>query len=138
MRGSAGANDLRQYFYNKGNQSVNNYDYGSMHAYKDTITDPSSTAFQVGAWVGSATNNGDGTVTFTITNEANENSLFGHLNDLFPGLFPNPDIGPMKGIDQTFQWTEPIPGGGSSPNGTGSGGCIDSPPSDPDPDDWDY
>ncbi|MCX6834053.1 MAG: hypothetical protein NTW07_02780, partial [candidate division Zixibacteria bacterium] len=48
-------------------------------------------------------NNGNGTVTFTIPNEAGAQSFFYHL-------VPNRTCptGPMRTIKQTFQWTEKI------------------------------
>jgi hypothetical protein len=66
----------------------------------------SNTAAQVGGFTGSAVDNGDGTVTFTITNDASAESYlyhgFGVVN------VPNRNVGPMSTIHQTFTWTEQI------------------------------
>ena len=62
------------------------------------------TEFQVGGFGGaSAVNNGDGTVTFTIPNDAGAKSFL-------YGVAPNrtSKTGPMRTISQTFQWTERI------------------------------
>jgi hypothetical protein len=109
---SIGANRMRQHFYNKKCQNVTNFAYSTYRAAWDTVLNPftadwSSTAAQVGAWgPGSAANNGNGTVSFTIENKAGLNSFFSHLA---------PDVdgpGPWTNIYQYFEWTEPIPTSG--------------------------
>ncbi len=108
MKGN-GAAVIRNLFYQKGCESVTNVAYGTGHAFRDTVTSPFSTPFQVGGFAGaSATNNGNGTVTFVVPNVAGTHSFFYHIV---------PDrgspTGPMSNITQTFMWTEPInPAGG--------------------------
>lgn len=104
MQNSPGANALRNNFNAGGGK---NFAYGSGQAAWDTVVNPatadrSSTAAQVGGFAGaSAINNGDGTVTFTILNVAGANSFFYHLVSDRSGT-----TGPMRNINQTFQWTE--------------------------------
>jgi hypothetical protein len=106
MQNSPGANALRNDFYAGGGK---NFIYGSGQAAWDTVINPaaadwSSTAAQVGGFAGaSAMNNGNGTVTFTITNVAGAHSFFYHLVPNRSGA-----TGPMSNINQTFQWTESI------------------------------
>jgi len=52
-----------------------------------------------------AINNGNGTVTFTITNYAGTESFFYHVPPNVPW-----SEGPLRTIKQTFTWTEPIEG----------------------------
>jgi hypothetical protein len=109
MRNSIGVQNLRNEFRKGGCKSITRGEYGTYEAYWDYYVnpftaDPSSTAFQVGGFSGaSVINNGNGTVTFTITNVAGTYSFFLH------GV---PDrkstTGPMRSIIQNFQWTEPI------------------------------
>lgn len=86
------------------------FDFGTWNAFFFTCFYPftadwGSTAAQVGAFgPSSATNNGNGTVTFVIENKAGRNSFFLHL---VPDL--KDPTGPRSNILQTFKWTEPIP-----------------------------
>ena len=113
MANSPGVDRLRQFFYNKNCQNVTNYGYGTPSAAWDTLLNPytadwSSTAAQVGGWgPASATNNGNGTVTYQIYNKAGTNSFFYHL---VPDL--TAPIGPMTNVEQIFTWTETIPTSG--------------------------
>lgn len=106
MRNSPGASALRNDFNAGGGQ---NFAYGTSQATFDTVLNPStadwsSTAAQVGGFAGaSAVNNGNGTVTFSITNVAGANSFFYHAVPNRSGT-----SGPMRNIKQTFQWTEPM------------------------------
>ena len=109
MRNSPGGKLLMQEFHNGGAQGVERFGYGTGAAYRDTVINPmtadwSSTAFQVGGFAGAtATNNGNGTATFTIPNVAGTHSFFYHAVPDRQGT-----TGPMRTINQTFQWTEPI------------------------------
>lgn len=77
---SNGAEVVRNLFYKKGCKDVANVAYGTGHAFKDTALKPSGTPFQVGGFAGaSATNNGNGTVTFNIPNVAGARSFFYHI-----------------------------------------------------------
>jgi hypothetical protein len=109
MKNSIGVNQLRERFYKSGCKSTARGEYGTYEAYFDyymnpLTLDPKSTAFQVGGYAGARIiNNGNGTVTFTITNVAGTHSFFLHV-------VPDREstTGPMRNINQTFQWTEPI------------------------------
>ncbi len=112
MKDSLGVQKLRDRFKKGGCKSLTNGEYGTYEAYWETTINPltadwSSTAAQVGGFAGaSVTNNGNGTVTFSITNVAGAHSFFLHL-------VPNrtSSSGRMRNITQTFQWTEPDPCG---------------------------
>jgi hypothetical protein len=112
MKNSIGAEKLRGKFYKEHCRGFSNGAYGTVEAYWDTTINPftldwSSTAAQVGGFGGAtATNNGNGTVTFSIPNSAGTHSFFLHI----PPDMPWTDV-PMRTIDQQFQWTEPIKGG---------------------------
>jgi hypothetical protein len=70
-------------------------------AYFKTAFIPNSTAFQVGGFLYDAVNNHDGTVTYTVRNQASAYSLFLHI----PGLPHKPRGGNLHlfgNIDQTF------------------------------------
>jgi RHS repeat-associated protein len=107
MENSPGGDKLRNAFYNNGCKNVNNFGYGTTEAAKDTLPHPSqwsSTALQVGGFGGAtATDNGNGTVTFTIPNVAGTHSFFYHI---VPDR--SSSTGPGRNVNQTFQWTEPI------------------------------
>jgi uncharacterized protein RhaS with RHS repeats len=107
MMKSNGATVIRNLFYKKGCKNVNDVAYGTGHAFRDTVTSPFSTPFQVGGFAGaSATNNGNGTVTFFIPNVAGTHSFFYHI---VPDR--SSPTGPMSNITQTFAWTEPTGAG---------------------------
>lgn len=107
MESSKGAEVIRNLFYKKGCKDVTDVAYGTVHAYEDTVTNPFGTPFQVGGFAGaSATNNGNGTVTFYIPNVAGRHSFFLHA---VPDR--SSSTGWMSNIYQYFQWTEPINAG---------------------------
>jgi hypothetical protein len=108
MQKSPGAEAIRKEFYAGNAKTRENLNYDTPAAYRDTLlTNPAnwkSTAMQVGGFAGaSATNNGDGTVTFRITNVAGANSFFLHA-------IPNRKsaTGLMSNVVQIFEWTESI------------------------------
>ena len=114
MRQSPGAAKLRDAFYANGGNDVNNVGYGHFEAARDTVLRPvltggdwTDTSTQVGGFGGEVgVNNGDGTVTFTIPNDAGRHSFAagqwtGEDN-------PNGPTGPRRTIKQTFIWTEYI------------------------------
>jgi RHS repeat-associated protein len=109
MENSPGANMLRDQFYNGGCNDLSGRGYGTREAAMDTLVNPRTanwggTAAQVGGFGGAGvTNNHDGTVTFTIPNKAGTKSFFYHAVPDRASL-----TGPMRTINQTFQWTEPI------------------------------
>jgi hypothetical protein len=109
MMSSPGGDRLRDSFYNSGCKGVNNFGYGTAQAAKETLFNPRSanwggTAAQVGGFGGAtAKNNHDGSVTFTIPNVAGTHSFFYHA---VPDR--KSSTGPMRNINQTFQWTEPV------------------------------
>jgi len=109
MRNSPGGNALRDAFYANGCKDRRGFSYGSGQAAWDTLLNPltadwSGTGAQVGGFAGaSATNNGNGTVTFTIPNVAGTYSFFYHAVPDRSG-----STGAMRNINQTFQWTENI------------------------------
>lgn len=118
----AGQNMRNQFQANHCN-STKNISYGTLQAGWDTVANPftadwSSTAAQVGGYAGaSATNNGNGTVTYRISNTAGTSSFFAGQ---YTGVPDSPlPIGPMHNVNQHFEWTEKIPSNGSS----SSGGC---------------
>jgi RHS repeat-associated protein len=109
---------LRRQFYEGGCQDFNTGTYLSDDAYFDTIFNPltrdwSDTSAQVGGFAGaSATNNGNGTVTFTVRNDAGAHSFFLHAVPNMPDQVSIPHVGvftvPFRTIHQTISWTEPI------------------------------
>lgn len=107
MQKSPGAKALRDAFYKGGCKNYRGFAYGVGQAAWDTLinpftANPSSTAAQVGGFAGAnAIKNNDGTVTFTIPNIAGTRSFFYHLVPDRKG-----DTGPMRNIEQIFQWTE--------------------------------
>jgi RHS repeat-associated protein len=111
MMASPAAAAMRSQFQSNGCQSQTGLGYGTGQAAEDTLLNPgewSSTALQVGGFAGaSVINNGNGTATFTIPNDAGAHSFLYHLAPNREG-----DTGPMRTIQQTFQWTEPITGSG--------------------------
>jgi hypothetical protein len=105
MRCSPGANRLRDAFYRGDCQDIAAFSYPTLLAARETLLHPRDTSFQVGGFGGaSARNNGNGTVTFIIPNQAGANSFFYHVLPNAPW-----SRGPMRTVNQTFCWTEPIP-----------------------------
>jgi uncharacterized protein RhaS with RHS repeats len=111
MAASPAAQRMRDDFSNAGcPMSGSRSGYDSWIAGQETLFDPrsrnwGSTAAQVGGFANAtAVPNGNGTVTYTIRNTAGMNSFFFHKapDNLFGST------GPMRNINQTFQWTEPI------------------------------
>jgi RHS repeat-associated protein len=114
---SPGANRLRNAFYEGGCKSIprHKFSYGTAEGAWDTLLNPfmwGSTALQVGGFEAIAKNNGDGTVTYTISNIAGKYSFFYHQ---VPDRTSN--FGMMTNILQTFRWTEPIDPSKCSPRG---------------------
>ncbi len=109
MQDGAGAAAMRDAFYAGGCKNTG-YHYTTGPAAWDTLLnpctmDPFKITAQVGAWDGTAVNNGDGTVTFTIVNKAGVESFFYHLRCCKDRTGTT---GPMRTITQTFTWTEKI------------------------------
>jgi RHS repeat-associated protein len=102
---SPGATKIRDK-YKKGKcKDLNNQSFGTLEAYFKTAFMPNSTAFQVGGFLYDAKNNHDGTVTYTVRNQASAYSLFLHI----PTVPHKPRGGKLRifgNIDQTFTWTE--------------------------------
>jgi hypothetical protein len=103
MRESPGGAKLREAFYKNGCQDVRDFEYETGEAARESPPWASTTPGQVGGFMGTAHNNGDGTVTFTIYNDAGLHSFAYHVLPDRPGK-----TGPMRTIHQTFQWTEKI------------------------------
>jgi RHS repeat-associated protein len=107
MRESPGAAALRAKFARRGCRTLRDFAYDSGTAWWETLVDPetadwTSTAAQVGGFAGaSATNNGDGTVTYHIPNVGGTHSFFYHAAPDRSSL-----MGPMRNIYQDFTWTE--------------------------------
>lgn len=106
MQDSPGGQHMRDEF-KKGGCKSTKIGYGSGRAAWDTLLSPSqwgNTGLQVGGFLGSAMNNGDGTVTYSLSNVAGAKSFFYHA-------VPNTawSSGPLSNIKQTFSWTEPLP-----------------------------
>ena len=109
---------LRKKFYKGGCQDFATGNYDTDEAYLETIANPltldwSDTSAQVGGFAGAtATNNGNGTVTFTIVNDAGAHSFFLHGVSNTPDEIWIPFAGrvtpPFRTIHQTISWTEPI------------------------------
>jgi RHS repeat-associated protein len=114
MMRSPGATNMRNTF-KKGrckNIRIEAYgkDYFGIESYIENLADPGSTGFQVGGFIYSATNNGNGTVTYRIYNQASIFSFFLHI----PGLPHKPRGGSlpfMGNINQKFERSEATPCG---------------------------
>ena len=94
---------------------VQNIRFETIPAYLTTTNDPSSTAFQVGAFSTDVRDLGNGTVQYTMYNKAGWHSLMGGLNppswdhdrqDAFPMHEMNRFGGDVR---QMFQGTGPNP-----------------------------
>jgi len=113
MQNSLGAQKLRDAFRRSRCKGVSRFNYDTGEAAWDTVLNPttadwSSTAAQVGGFAGaSAVNNGDDTVTYTLPNVAGAHSFLYHAVPDRKG-----NTGPLRNINQTFRWTEPIQGCG--------------------------
>jgi RHS repeat-associated protein len=109
MKRSPGAAKLRKQFRSGDNRDLTNGTFGTYEAYWRTILSPreadwSKTSAQVGGYAGATVrNNGDGTATYEIHNEAGTYSFFLHAVPNAPWK-----SGPMSTIGQDFRWTEPI------------------------------
>ncbi|HXT38949.1 MAG TPA: RHS repeat-associated core domain-containing protein, partial [Candidatus Angelobacter sp.] len=109
MKNSPGGQAMRDKFYKGGCKDFNNGNYGTGRAAWDTLVNPSTadwsgTGAQVGGFGGAtATDNGNGTVTFCIPNVAGTHSFFYHIVPDRSGT-----TGPGRNIKQTICWTEPI------------------------------
>ena len=111
MMNSPAAAAMRSQFQSNGCHNLTGLGYGTFQAAEDTVLNPeewSSTALQVGGFAGAKViNNGNGTATFIIPNDAGTHSFFCHLVPNRKG-----HTGPLRTIQQTFRWTEPIRGSG--------------------------
>ena len=107
MANSPAVNRLREEFIDGGCKDIYSSGYRTFDAYFETAANPrtsdlSSTAFQVGGFDGaSVRNNGNGTATYTIRNDAGTHSFFLHLP---PDR--KSEEGFMRTIHQKFEWTE--------------------------------
>lgn len=82
------------------------FEYSTTRGAVDTLLNPyywGNTALQVGGFRGSAVNNGNGTVTFRIWNEAGAHSFFYHAVGNLPS-----EYGSFRTIYQYFEFTEVI------------------------------
>ena len=105
MKSSPGAAKMRAAFKANMCESMKNQSFGTVEAYFKTIFTPNSSAFQVGGFLYDAVNNGDGTVTYTIRNQASAYSLFLHI-PFIPHKKRGGTLHLFGNIDQVFQWTE--------------------------------
>lgn len=108
MRNSPGATKLRNEFYANGRKDLKAGSYGTFRAAWETgpcaPTHWDKAEAQVGGFGGATVkNNGDGTATFTIINEAGLRSFSYHRLENRES-----DTGKMRTIYQIFQWTEKI------------------------------
>ena len=109
MKNSPGGQAMRDKFYKGGCKNFDRGSYGTVQAAWDTLinpftADPCGTGAQVGGFAGAtATDNGNGTVTFCIPNKAGTKSFFYHIVPDRTGT-----TGPGRTIKQTICWTEPI------------------------------
>ena len=89
--------------------NIRNGSFGTMTAYFRTAWMLNSTAAQVGGFVYDASNNGNGTVTYTVRNRAGAYSFFLHI-PFIPRVLPRGGTLHLFGdINQVFTWTEPSP-----------------------------
>jgi RHS repeat-associated protein len=90
--------------------------FGTIPAYLTTVQDPSSAAFQVGAFSTGITENADGTITYTMYNKADWHSLSGGISpdswEHETDAMPMHEINGVGGsVRQMFQWTGAKPAG---------------------------
>jgi len=105
LRRSAGAQVIRDAFVANGCRSTSNIFYDTRPAFRDTVFNPTSTAFQVGGFAGaSAVKEGNGMLRITVSNVAGANSLLYHIVPNAPW-----STGPLRTIHQTFEWREAVP-----------------------------
>jgi len=108
MKSSPGAKQMRNAYKAGGCKTIKNNSFGTVKAYFTTTWLPNKTAFQVGGFLYDAVNNGDGTVTYSIRNQASAYSFFLHI----PGVPHKPRGGTIRlfgNINQTFMFTEKSP-----------------------------
>jgi hypothetical protein len=111
MQNSPGVQKMREEFIRRGCANTT-FAYGTWEAAWDTILYPgtadwSSTAVQVGGFAGATVvNEGNGTITIRIPNQAGLHSFSYHRAPNRKG-----GTGPMRTISQEFQWTESLPCG---------------------------
>jgi RHS repeat-associated protein len=108
MTTSPGAKKMRSAFKAGNCKNIYNGSFGTIEAYIKTMFTPNSTAFQVGGYLYDAVNNGDGTVTYTIRNQASAYSFFLHIPGV-PHKRRGGTIHLFGNIDQVFTWTEKSP-----------------------------
>lgn len=112
MEQSVAAQQMRNQFVAAGCKTTKNIAYGTAQAYWDTTANPLTadwfgTPFEVGGFAGgSVVNNGNGTATYSFPNVSGTHSFWLHL---VPDRASS--TGPMRNINQTFTWTEPVPAG---------------------------
>ena len=108
MRGSAGAQKIRDAFVANECRTTEFTNYGTREAFEDTWRDPFGTAFQVGGFGGASatrvTKEGKDMLWIGIQNEAGTHSFFYHRVPNSPF-----DQGPGRTIHQTFGWVESLP-----------------------------
>lgn len=99
---------LRNAFYENRCNTIEGVSYSHFRAFFETVWHSSidnyqSIGFQVGGYGGAwARNNGNGTVTYHVKNDASLHSLIPFLKS------PARTTGPFSTIHQTFEWTETI------------------------------
>ncbi len=105
---SPAATAMRDDFYRNECESNDFGEYGSRRAAFETLRPLWNTSSQVGGFLYTATNNGNGTVTFEFTNVTSLWSAGYHF-DFIPRPLPRGGMIPLCGdLSQTFSWTEPI------------------------------
>ncbi len=105
LAASSPIKQLRKKFYDNGAKSILRHEYTSWTAYRETAWKITETEAQVGGFGNgsSLVNNGNGTMTFTIVNDAGTHSFWFHAVE--DRLCEDCS---MRTIHQTFKWTEPI------------------------------
>jgi RHS repeat-associated protein len=114
MINSPGSLRMQEDFLMNGCQTMTS-GYGTPTAFVDTALNPFTadwfgTPFQVGGFNWTATNNGDGTATFTLENPAGTSSFTAYLAGGYHWASDRRgSSGPFRTINQTFQWTASLP-----------------------------
>jgi len=106
-----GAQKLRDAYLRNNCDSTKKVPYETFDSILDSFTDLSNgTQFQVGGYLGRAIKNGNGTVTYRITNQLSIYSFFYHIPGL-PHKQRGGDFPFMGNLDQVFEWIEKEPCG---------------------------
>jgi RHS repeat-associated protein len=108
MQSSPGAQQMRSAYKNGRCKTIKNGVFGTARAYFTTTWLPNKTAFQIGGFLYDAVNNEDGTVTYTIRNQASAYSFFLHLS-FIPHKPRGGTVRLFGNINQTFEFTEVSP-----------------------------